>query len=181
MADKSAQNLIDALEKSRHTSLQRFIYALGIHDVGEATARTLAHHFGSLPAVRKASKEDLMAVPDIGPIVAESILTFFKQKHNEEVIDKLLKAGLEWDDIEVKPAEELPLNGKTFVLTGALESMSRDEAKATLLALGAKVTGSVSKKTDYVVVGADPGSKADKAEQLGVEMLDEKAFLKLIK
>ena len=180
MADKSARNLIDALEKSRHTTLERFIYALGIHDVGEATARTLAHHFGSLPALRKASKEDLMAVPDVGPIVAESILTFFKQKHNKEVIDKLLKAGLEWEDIEVKAAEELPLNGKTFVLTGTLDSMSRDEAKAALQALGAKVTGNVSKKTDYVVVGADPGSKADKAESLGVEMLDEKAFLKLI-
>jgi DNA ligase (NAD+) len=181
MADKSAQNLIEALDKSRHTNLERFIYALGIHDVGEATARTLAHHFGSLPALRNATREELMAVSDVGPIVAESILTFFKQKHNKEVIDKLIKAGLEWEDIEVKPAEELPLNGKTFVLTGTLDSLTRDEAKEALQALGAKVTGSVSKKTDYVVVGADPGSKADKAESLGVEMLDEEAFLKLIK
>ena len=181
MAEKSAQNLIDALDKSRSTTLERFIYALGIHDVGEATARSLANHFGSLDALMKADKEALMAVPDIGPIVAESILTFFKQKHNQEVIDKLIQAGVSWEDIEVKPAEELPLNGKTFVLTGALESMSRDEAKAALQALGAKVTGSVSRKTDYVVVGADPGSKADKAEQLGVEILDEEALMKLIK
>ncbi len=181
MADKSAQNLIDALAKSRNTSLERFIYALGIHDVGEATARSLANHFGSLHALMQADKEALMAVPDIGPIVAESILTFFKQEHNQQVIDKLIQAGVTWEDIEVKPAEELPLNGKTFVLTGTLESMSRDEAKAALQALGAKVTGSVSKKTDYVVVGADPGSKADKAESLGVEILDETAFRDLIK
>lgn len=180
MADKSAENLLDALDKSRNTTLERFIYALGIHDVGEATARALARHFGTLEALRKADKEQLMAVPDIGPVVAESILTFFKQKHNEEVIDKLIQAGLEWEEVEVKPAEELPLNGKTFVLTGTLDEMTRDEAKASLQALGAKVTGSVSKKTDYVVVGADPGSKADKAESLGVEILDEEAFLKLI-
>lgn len=181
MADKSAQNLIDALEKSRNTTLERFIYALGIHDVGEATARALANHFGSLNVLMQADKAALMAVPDIGPIVAESILTFFKQQHNQEVIDKLIQAGVTWEDIEVKPAEELPLNGKTFVLTGTLEEMSRDEAKAALQALGAKVTGSVSKKTDYVVVGADPGSKADKAESLGVEILDEASFLDLIK
>ncbi|MFP3874671.1 MAG: NAD-dependent DNA ligase LigA [Thiohalophilus sp.] len=181
MADKSAQNLIEALTKSRNTTLERFIYALGIHDVGEATARSLANHFGSLQALMQADKAALMAVPDIGPIVAESILTFFKQQHNQEVIDKLIQAGVTWEDIEVKPAEELPLNGKTFVLTGTLEEMSRDEAKAALQALGAKVTGSVSKKTDYVVVGADPGSKADKAESLGVEILDEVAFMDLIK
>ncbi|MDZ7662720.1 NAD-dependent DNA ligase LigA [Thiohalophilus sp.] len=180
MADKSAQNLKNALKKSRKTTLERFIYALGIHDVGEATARSLVNHFGSLAAVMNADKEALMAVPDIGPIVAESILTFFKQKHNQEVIDKLRRAGVTWEDIEVKPAEELPLNGKTFVLTGTLEEMSRDEARAALQALGARVTGSVSKKTDYVVVGADPGSKADKAESLGVEILDEGAFQKLI-
>jgi len=181
MAEKSAQNLIQALDKSRTTTLPRFIYALGIHDVGEATARALAMHFGSLDAVMHADEETLMAVPDIGPVVADSIRRFFKQKHNREVINKLLKAGIEWPDIEVKSAEELPLQGKTFVLTGTLSSMSRDEAKAALMALGAKVTGSVSKKTDYVVVGEDPGSKADKAEQLGIEMLDETAFQKLIK
>ncbi|MFO8024057.1 NAD-dependent DNA ligase LigA [Thiohalophilus sp.] len=180
LAEKSAQNLIDALDKSRNTTLERFIYALGIHDVGEATARSLANHFGSLDALMQADKEALMAVPDIGPIVAESILTFFKQKHNQQVIDKLIQAGVTWEDIEVKPAEELPLNGKTFVLTGTLEQMSRDEAKAALQALGAKVTGSVSRKTDYVVVGADPGSKADKAESLGVAILDEAAFRDLI-
>jgi DNA ligase (NAD+) len=181
MAEKSAQNLIEALDESRVTTLPRFIYALGIHDVGEATARALAMHFGSLDAVMQADEETLMAVPDIGPVVADSIRRFFKQKHNREVIKKLLKAGIEWPDIEVKPAEELPLQGKTFVLTGTLSSMSRDEAKAALMALGAKVTGSVSKKTDYVVVGEDPGSKADKAEQLGIEMLDEAALQKLIK
>jgi len=181
MAEKSAQNLIQALDNSRATTLPRFIYALGIHDVGEATARALSMHFGSLDAVMQADEQTLMAVPDIGPVVADSIRRFFKQKHNREVIKKLLKAGIEWPDIEVTSAEELPLQGKTFVLTGTLSSMSRDEAKAALMALGAKVTGSVSKKTDYVVVGEDPGSKADKAEQLGIEMLDEKAFQQLIK
>jgi len=128
----------------------------------------------------QADEASLMAVPDVGPIVAKSIIEFFKQKHNQDVISKLTKV-ISWPEIKAKPAAELPLHGKTFVLTGTLSHMTRDEAKAALLALGGKVTGTVSKKTDYVVVGENPGSKADKAEALGIEMLDETALQKLLK
>jgi DNA ligase (NAD+) len=181
MGKKSAAKLIKALEKSKHTTLARFLYALGIHEVGEATAQTLASHFGSLEAIMQAGEEELMAVPDIGPVVARSIHEFFKRPHNRKVIDKLLKAGIRWPAIKPRSEAELPLKGKTFVLTGALESMTRDEARDAIQELGGKVSSSVSKKTDYVVVGAEPGSKADKAKELGVAMLDEKAFLKLLK
>ena len=180
MGEKSAQNILAALDESKDTSLARFIYALGIHNVGETTAQTLAQHFGSLDALMAADEESLQAVPDIGPIVARSIVTFFAQPHNREVIEKLLAAGLHWPDVEVKSAHELPLKGKTFVLTGTLTSMTRNEAKAALQALGAKVSGSVSKKTDYVVVGENPGSKAAKAEQLGVEILTESMLARLL-
>jgi DNA ligase (NAD+) len=181
MAEKSATNLVKALQKSKETTLARFIYALGIHDVGETTAQTLANHFGSLDKLQKARQEQLIEIPDIGPAVSESILHFFAQAHNREVIEKLQAAGIHWPAIKVKSDAELPLKDQTFVVTGTLASMSRDEAKTALQALGAKVTGSVSKKTNYVVVGENPGSKADKAEALGVEMLDEQAFLKLLK
>ncbi len=181
MGPKSADNLLAQLEKSKATTLPRFLYALGIHDVGEVTAQTLAEHFGSLEALMAASEEDLMAVPDVGPAVAASIRQFFAQKHNREVIRRLREAGVHWPDITPKKPEELPLAGKTFVLTGALASMTRDEAKESLRRLGAKVSGSVSRKTDYVVVGEDPGSKADKARELGVTMLDEEAFLTLLR
>lgn len=181
MAEKSATNLVKALQKSKETTLARFIYALGIHDVGETTAQTLANHFGSLDKLQKAKQEQLIEIPDIGPAVSESILHFFAQAHNREVIEKLQAAGIHWPAIKVKSDAELPLKDQTFVVTGTLASMSRDEAKTALQALGAKVTGSVSKKTNYVVVGENPGSKADKAEALGVEMLDEQAFLKLLK
>ncbi len=182
MADKSAQNLVDALEKSKDTTLGRFLFALGIPQVGETTAQQLAAHFGSLERLIKADTGRLQEVPDIGPIVAESIHTFFDQRHNREVIDRLRKAGVQWQEHEPDvPGGGQPLAGRTFVLTGALESMTRDEARDALQALGAKVTGSVSKKTDYVVIGADPGSKADKAEALGVEMLDEDAFRMLLR
>ncbi len=182
MADKSAQNLVDALEKSKDTTLGRFLFALGIPQVGETTAQQLAAHFGSLDRLMKADTGRLQEVPDIGPIVAESIHTFFDQRHNREVIDRLRGAGVHWQEHEPDETGDggQPLAGRTFVLTGALESMTRDEARDALLALGAKVTGSVSKKTDYVVVGADPGSKADKAGELGVETLDEDAFRKLL-
>ena len=180
MAEKSAQNLLNAAEKSKHTTLARFIYALGIHDVGETTAQTLANHFGSLDLLMQADTEALLAVPDVGPVVADSITRFFMQPHNQSVIKKLLKAGVSWSDIEVKADEELPLWGKTFVVTGTLSDMSRDQAKQALQELGGKVTGSVSKKTDYVVVGENPGSKADKAEQLGIPILNEEAFKSLI-
>ncbi len=181
MGDKSANNIIDALEKSKATTLDRFIYALGIRQVGETTAKTLAQHFGQLPAVMAASEEELLAVPDVGPIVAASITTFFKESHNRDVIEKLRKAGVCWPDVARKPPDQQPLRNKTFVVTGTLVSMSREEVKVALEALGAKVSGSVSKKTDYVVVGADPGSKAVKAEALGITVLDEEALQKLLK
>ena len=179
MGQKSADNLVAALGKSKHTSLQRFIYALGIREVGEATARTLAQHFGSLPALMAADEAALQEVEDVGPIVAAHIAKFFHQQHNREVIDKLLSAGIEWPE-HVPQQKDESLKGQSFVITGTLTSMSRDEAKAKLMAKGAKVVSSVSKKTSYVVVGDSPGSKAAKAEQLGVEILDEAALLKLI-
>ncbi len=180
MAEKSARNILSALDKSKNTSLARFIYALGIHNVGETTAQTLAQHFGSLECLMTADEESLQAVPDIGPVVAQSIVTFFSQPHNQEVIKKLLAAGLHWPDVEIRPEDALPLKGKTFVLTGTLTSMSRNEAKAALQALGAKVSGSVSKKTDYVVVGENPGSKAAKAKQLGLDILTEDRLVQLL-
>ena len=180
MGGKSAENLIQALETSKQTTLPRFIFALGIRQVGEATAQALANHFGDLGSLRKAKPEVLETVPDVGPVVAESIVTFFKQSHNKEVIDHLIKSGMRWDDIEVKPVAELPLSGQTFVLTGTLLSMTRNDAKSRLQTLGAKVAGSVSKKTSYVVIGADPGSKATKAEQLGVPLMSEDELNKLL-
>jgi len=180
MADKSAQNLIAALEKSKATTLERFIFSLGIRQVGEATARTLAFHYGTVESLMKAKTDELLELEDVGPIVAASIETFFKQKHNDEVIEKLIKAGIHWPVIEKPDKQALSLAGKTFVITGTLSSMGRSEAKAALLAKGARVSGSVSKKTDYVVVGVDPGSKASKAEELGVTILDETEFMKMI-
>ena len=179
MGDKSAQNLLDAIEKSKHTTLPRFLHALGIPQVGEATALALAQHFGEINAIMGADSETLQTVPGIGPNMAEDIQTFFQQAHNREVIAKLMDAGMQWPRIEAK-AVVSALSGKTFVLTGTLAGMSRDEAKELLAALGAKVAGSVSKKTDYVVVGEDAGSKADKARGLGVRMLSEAEFFALI-
>ncbi|HEC06429.1 MAG TPA: NAD-dependent DNA ligase LigA [Thiolapillus brandeum] len=172
MGEKSAQNLLDALERSKETTLAHFLYALGIREVGEATSQTLAQQFGSLEALEKASEEELQETPDIGPIVAAHIAAFFHQPHNREVIDKLLQAGIHWPAVETPSEEELPLKGKTFVLTGSL-SRPRSEIKVELQALGAKVTGSVSKNTDYVVAGEAAGSKLDKARDLGVTILDE--------
>lgn len=180
MGDKSAANLVAALEKSKQTTLSRFLFALGIRDVGETTAHTLAQHFGQLEAIENAELDSLLAVPDVGPIVAESILHFFAQPHNREVLEKLLSAGIQWPAIEVKEASELPLIGKTVVITGTLSQMPRNEAKRRLQNLGAKVAGSVSKKTSFVVVGADAGSKAEKAEALGVEMWDEFKLVELL-
>lgn len=180
MGVKSATNLLEAIEKSKATTLPRFLYALGIANVGEATAQSLAHHFGNLDDLMQADEEQLQQVEDIGPVVANSVYRFFQQQHNRNVIQKLLRAGIVWPVIEKRKIETLPLAGKTFVITGALESMSRDEAKARLQALGAKVSGSVSKKTDYVVAGTDPGSKYDKALELGIAILDETALQKLL-
>ena len=180
MAEKSAKNLIASLEKSKKTTLARFIFSLGIHSVGETTAQTLANHFTTLENLIKADEEKLLAVPDVGPIVAGNLITFFKQEHNLEVVEQLIAVGINWPKIKKKSANEQPLAGKTFVVTGTLETMGRNDAKAALLELGAKVSGSVSKKTDYVVVGENPGSKATKAEDLGVTILDEKALIELL-
>jgi DNA ligase (NAD+) len=180
MGEKSANNIIMALEKSKQTTLPRFLFALGIRQVGEATAQTLARHFGDLDALMKAKQEELTQVSDVGPVVAESIYTFFRQKHNRDVISKLQKAGVHWEPVNVQAGRQT-LAGKTFVLTGTLPNMTRDEAKAALQDLGAKVAGSVSRKTDFVVIGADPGSKAAKAEELGIAMLDEAGLRKLLK
>ena len=180
MAEKSANNLVAAVEKSKETTLARFIFALGIHNIGETTALTLANNLTSLEKIMSADEATLLAIPDVGPVVAENIITFFKQPHNQEVIEKLIGAGIHWPEIKAKSVEEQPLLGKTFVITGTLETMGRNDAKAALLERGAKVSGSVSKKTDYVVVGENPGSKADKAAELGVDILDEKALIKLL-
>ncbi|MBP1150920.1 MULTISPECIES: NAD-dependent DNA ligase LigA [unclassified Methylocaldum] len=179
MGRKSAENLINALERSKHTTLSRFLFALGIREVGEVTAHTLAAHFRTLDNIVAADEEELQNVPDIGPSVAHHIHTFFRQAHNVGVVRALLDAGVHWEEVaEVKT--EQPLQGRTFVITGTLSSMSRGEAKARLQALGGKVTGSVSKNTSYVIAGADPGSKLAKAQELGVEVLDEAAFLDLV-
>ena len=181
MADKSAKNLIDALNSSKSTSLAKFIYSLGIREVGEATALNLANHFGTLKSVQNASTEKLLEVPDVGPVVASNIVTFFHQPHNLDVIKKLQKAKVSWPDVEVFDTETLPMAGKVVVLTGTLTKMTRNDAKERLQQLGAKVAGSVSKKTDIVIAGEAAGSKLDKAEALGVEVINEKSFIKLLK
>jgi len=180
MGEKSAQNLVNAIDKSRDTTLERFIFALGIREVGEATARALAMHFGDLEPLMAADEDALQQVPDVGPVVAQHVVSFFAQGHNRDVIDKLLEAVITWEPIEVAEAGDKPLEGNTYVLTGTLESMTRDEAKARLMALGAKVTGSVSKKTTAVIAGAEAGSKLDKAESLGIEILDEDGLKSLL-
>ncbi|WP_338440330.1 NAD-dependent DNA ligase LigA [uncultured Aquabacterium sp.] len=176
MADKSAQNIVTALEKSKQTTLPRFLFGLGIRHVGEATAKDLAKHFGQLDRIMDASEEHLLTVRDVGPVVAHSIRTFFDQPHNREVVEQLRACGLSWPEHDgassIDPAT-LPLNGKTLVLTGTLPTLSRDEAKALIEAAGGKVAGSVSKKTSYVVAGEEAGSKLDKARELGLTVLDE--------
>ncbi|EGN74321.1 DNA ligase, NAD-dependent [Idiomarina sp. A28L] len=182
MGVKSAENLVAALEKSRTTTLPRFLYSLGIREVGEATAQNLALHFGDLPAVMNASEEELQKVPDIGVIVAAHVYNFFREPHNIEVLERLTtgEQAVTWQPIEVKQAEEQPLAGKTYVLTGTLTELTRDEAKAQLQALGAKVSGSVSKKTTAVIAGEAAGSKLAKAEGLGVPVLTEAELIKLL-
>jgi DNA ligase (NAD+) len=180
MAEKSAQNILIALEKSKQTTLARFVFGLGIRHVGEATAKELARHFGKLDAIMDATQEQLLEVADVGPIVALSLRTFFDQAHNREVVEQLRACGLTWPEGEPAAQAPKPLAGKTFVITGTLPTLGRDEAKDMLEALGAKVAGSVSKKTDYVVAGAEAGSKLAKALELGVVVLDEAQMLALV-
>lgn len=176
MGEKSAINLINALQTAKQTTFSRFLFSLGIREVGEATARALASHLLTLDALQQADEEVLIEIEDVGPVVAHHIVTFFHQIHNREVIARLLAAGINWPE-EQKASSDSEVSGKTIVLTGTLEQMSRSEAKDKLLGLGAKVAGSVSKKTDYVVAGRDAGSKLSKAEKLGVSIVDEATML----
>ena len=180
MGSKSAVNLALALERSKTTTLARFLYALGIREVGEATALALAEHFGALEPLMAADEERLRQVPDIGPVVAAAVRAFFQEPHNRDIIARLRAAGVRWPETAARPANDRRLAGKTVVLTGTLESLSRERATASLRALGAKVAGGVSKKTDYVVAGRDAGSKLDKARELGVTVLDEAGLLALL-
>lgn len=179
MAEKSAQNLVQAIATSRSTTLPRFLYALGIREVGEATAAALARHFGSLDALRAADVQALQQVPDVGPVVAARVHGFFADPGNQQVLADLLAQGIHWPPIE--PAPVLPLAGKTIVLTGTLAGMPREQTKTALSALGAKVAGSVSKKTHYVVAGADAGSKLARAQELGIPVLDETGLAVLLR
>ena len=180
MGEKSAQNLVAAIDQSRQTTLARFIFALGIRNVGEATARDLARHFGNLDGIIAADIEALQQVPDVGPVVAASIVAFFNESHNREIIAQLLAAGLHWTEGEPADAGPKLLAGKTLVLTGTLPTLKRDDAKAMIEAAGGKVAGSVSKKTDFVVAGDEAGSKLEKALELGVAVIDEAELLKLL-
>jgi DNA ligase (NAD+) len=181
MAEKSASNLLAAIEKSKHTTLARFIFALGIRNVGEATAKDLAKFFGKLDTLMSTDEEQLIQVPDVGPIVAESIRQFFAEPHNREVIEQLRSAGVVWDEhAPAKKMEAGPFAGKTLVLTGTLPKLSREAAKERIEAAGGKVAGSVSKKTDFVVAGAEAGSKLIRAQELGITILDEEALLEML-
>lgn len=179
MGPKSAENLVAALEKAKQTTLAKFLYSLGIREVGEATAQNLANHYKTLDALQNASIEGLQDVSDVGEIVAKHVYYFFKEEHNQEVIDALIVAGLHWPDIAEKSQDDMPLDGLTYVLTGTLNQMGRSEAKAKLQALGAKVSGSVSAKTHALVAGEKAGSKLTKAQDLGIEILTEDDMLAL--
>ena len=180
MADKSAQNIVDALQVSKQTTLPRFLFGLGIRHVGEATAKALARHFGSLDAIMDASVEGLLEVADVGPVVAQSIHTFFEQPHNREVVAQLRACGLQWEEGAPAERKPTPLSGKTLVITGTLPTLSRDQAKDLIEGAGGKVAGSVSKKTHYLLAGLDAGSKLDKARELGVAVIDENELKELL-
>jgi DNA ligase (NAD+) len=180
MAEKSANKVLASIEKSKQTTLPRFLFGLGIRHVGEATAKELARHFGKMDAIMDATPEQLLQVADVGPIVAQSIRTFFDQPHHREVVAQLRACGVTWTESEPTAGASLPLAGQTFVLTGTLPTLSRDQAKDMLEALGAKVAGSVSKKTTCVVAGAEAGSKLDKAQELGIRVMDEAGLLALV-
>ena len=181
MGDKSAVNLLAGLEKSKSTSLGRFVFALGIRHVGETTAKDLARHFGSMDRIMNATTEQLLEVKDVGPVVAQSLRTFFDQPHHREVVEQLRAAGIHWtEDQGTADTRPKPFAGLTFVLTGTLPTLSRDQAKDMIEAAGGKVAGSVSKKTHRVVAGIDAGSKLDKARELNVSVLDEASFLAML-
>lgn len=180
LGEKSVQNIINAIEASKQTTLARFIYALGIRGVGEGTAQNFAQQFGDLDSLMNADIETLIKTPDVGEVTAELTYKFFRAPHNIEVINSLLEAGVHWDKVEKKSANDLPLDGQTWVITGALDSMARDEAKAKLQALGAKVSGSISAKTTALLAGEKAGSKMVKAEKLGVKVVGEEEFLAML-
>src|SRR6185295_1055273 len=178
MGEKSAANLAAELERSRATTLERLVYALGIRNVGESTARDLARHFGDLPPLLEASEDTLLQVPDVGPVVARSIRQFLAEPHNRQVVERLVKAGVTWPAAAPQPRRAGAR--KTFVLTGTLSAMTRDAARAAIEAKGHKVAASVSKNTDYVVAGADAGSKLEKARSLGIDVIDEQELRKVL-
>ena len=181
MGERSAAKLVKAIESSKATTLERFLYALGIPEVGEATGKALARHFLQLDALMGASEEDLMAVEDVGPVMAAHIAAFFRQSHNRAVIVDMRKLGVHWAETErPAPSGDLPLKGKTFVLTGTLPNMTREEATAKIETLGGKVTGSVTSKTSFVVAGDNPGSKLARGEKLGIPIVDEFALVSLL-
>lgn len=179
MGEKSAKNALNSIERSKQTTLPRFLFALGIREVGEATALNLANHFGSLDAVRQANFEDLIAVQDIGDVVANHILRFWQEPHNVAVVEDLIAQGVYWQDIVQQDIADNPLKGKNVVLTGTLTQLTRDQAKALLQSLGCKVSGSVSSKTDYLIAGEKAGSKLAKAQELGILVLSEQEFIEL--
>ena len=180
MAEKSATNVLDGIEKSKKTTLPRFIFALGIRNVGETTAKDLARHFGELERLMRANETELQQAPDVGPVVAQSIAHFFGEPHNREIIAQMRTAGMHWPETAGVQVAILPLAAKTFVLSGTLPHLTREEARERIEAKGGKVAGSVSKKTDYVVAGADAGGKLEKARELGVAVLDERGLLELL-
>jgi len=179
MAEKSITNMLNAIEKSKETPLARVIFALGIRHIGEETAEILAEEFHSLDKLAKATRERIMSIPTIGPKIADSIVAFFRQEENKKIVKKLRDAGVRLAEEVVKP-EELPLAGQEFVITGSLEAFSRQEAEARVKALGGSTGSSITKKTTYLVVGADPGSKLARAQELGTKQLTEEEFLRLL-
>jgi DNA ligase (NAD+) len=182
MGEKSAQKLQAAIMAAKHTSLPRFLYALGIRDVGEATALALAQYFRDIAALRRAGEDEIQRVPDVGPVVAKNVAAYFQDSENSGIVDRLLAGGITWPEPAPAAADaDAELAGKIFVLTGTLQALTRDAAEEAIVRLGGKVSGSVSKKTNYVVAGTEAGSKLKKAEQLGIAVLDEAAFLKLLK
>jgi DNA ligase (NAD+) len=181
MGEKSAQNLLDGIAKSKSTTFSRFLYGLGIRHVGETTAKDLARHFGNIDRLMDARLEELLEVRDVGPVVAASVRHFFDQALHREIVEQLRAVGIHWPDVEGTGSDApRPLLGKTLVLTGTLPSLSRDEAKDLIEAAGGKVSGSVSKKTSYVVAGAEAGTKLDKARELGLVVLDEAGLRALL-